>query len=497
MSEKKKYAVLETVNEVTESVANYCEEALQSVVTARKPLRELSDVFFEPVRGNPDDPFQSPLCTMTRILRQQGLHEDQLKAALLMVSVMVSAPLGYPTALILVDKTSNATALLSKAVQLIPREAIFECMELSRDSLYLAANDLCGKVILSPDSTGLKRVKSDLEQLVEHGHAQRQEKVSSKFWVGIEALEIKGPVSIIAIARESRDFEWSGSCAFRLQSTTHGAETYPTMLPANDEFLYIETLRIAKYLGRLAKCRVEIPFTGNLLTQLKDLKVVVPENVLKPFLNLLSIITILNNPAPVFEDEIIAEIYGAERSKLRNWLARKGYDADVLPVEQERPKIATKVDYYLASLLLDGCLDVGNDALTDGQARIFEAIKGWNIGCIGETFIDQGNNVQKLSTIANNSNAWADRVKIFELVNNDGQEFLSLSTVNNEIMALMEKDLIGRQKAPKGTKYGYFILNVEAGKAIRLPNPSTITDPVYEGRTVKVLNPLTGEVAEI
>ena len=100
---------------------------------------------------------------------------------------------------------------------------------------------------------------------------------------------------------------------------------------------------------------------------MNDPKFPVSENMLKPMMKLISLLAIINNPAPVFEDEIIASVYGIERPKLRKWLSLKGYDTDALPTEQAQAKTATKIDYFIAHWLLNGHLDAAND-IFDGTS---------------------------------------------------------------------------------------------------------------------------------
>jgi hypothetical protein len=40
-------------------------------------------------------------------------------------------------------------------------------------------------------------------------------------------------------------------------------------------------------------------------------------------------------------------------------------------------------------------------------------------------------------------------------------------------------------------------MTLNVGGAIALPSPSDIDDPIYNGKPVKVINPLTGQVEKI
>ena len=231
---------------------------IQTIVPEQKKvLRDLSAVFFDPVRLGPDDPFRSPLCAPADILRQQGMQGKLLQSSLLTVLTMVSARLGQPLALMLIDKDSTAQAIVSMATPFVPKGSIFECMELPSDNLYMAANDLPGKVIVNPDFSGLKKVKTDLEHLVEHGHVQRQEKVSSKFRKGIEALEIKGPVSVVTVSDDPANADWKGSAIVKLSFSPDDGAGLSTIRTINDDAFHVDTCELQSRSNGCghAKCR--------------------------------------------------------------------------------------------------------------------------------------------------------------------------------------------------------------------------------------------------
>ncbi|OQC18038.1 MAG: hypothetical protein BWX72_00298 [Firmicutes bacterium ADurb.Bin080] len=462
------------------------------IIQEKRVLRDLSAVFFDPVRVSGDDPIRSPLCAVSEILRYQGIDGKPLKSSLNSVLTMHSARLGHPAALMLIDKTTKAQSLLPLVKPFAPKYSIFECMDLSSDNLYMAANELKNKVILNPNFSGLNKVKTDLEHLVEHGYVSRQEKVSSKFRKGIEALEINGPVALVTVTDNPANSNWKGSSMLKIYFSADDVSA--NIQTINDDSFKVESHRIAKFFERLMPCAVKIPFMNDIFTKMKDAGLPITENLVKPLTNLISLLTIINNPHPVWEDEIIASIYGVDRNQLRNWLTTKGYDVEAIPVNINSAKTATKVEYHLASLLLNGRLEADNEILTERQLRIFSAIKRWNIGRLGSTFADMDNKVEKLSTIARNANSWADRETVFDQVNKDEQDIISLSTINNELQVLMDMDIVQRQKVPKDNKYGYFILTLDAGKTIMLPHASEIADSIFKGEKVQVVNPLTGQI---
>jgi len=305
-------------------------------------------------------------------------------------------------------------------------------------------------------------------------------------------LEINGPVALVTVTDNPANSNWKGSSMLKIYFSADDVSA--NIQTINDDSFKVESHRIAKFFERLMPCAVKIPFMNDIFTKMKDAGLPITENLVKPLTNLISLLTIINNPHPVWEDEIIASIYGVDRNQLRNWLTTKGYDVEAIPVNINSAKTATKVEYHLASLLLNGRLEADNEILTERQLRIFSAIKRWNIGRLGSTFADMDNKVEKLSTIARNANSWADRETVFDQVNKDEQDIISLSTINNELQVLMDMDIVQRQKVPKDNKYGYFILTLDAGKTIMLPHASEIADSIFKGEKVQVVNPLTGQI---
>ena len=87
---------------------------------------------------------------------------------------------------------------------------------------------------------------------------------------------------------------------------------------------------------------------------------------------------------------------------------------------------------------------------------------------------------------------------MFEIINKDSREFYSLSSVSNDLVALYEMGILDRAKPPKNSRaFGYYIMGMGVDNTIKLPNPADIQDPIYEGRKIDVVNPLTGHVEEI
>jgi hypothetical protein len=198
-------------------------------------------------------------------------------------------------------------------------------------------------------------------------------------------------------------------------------------------------------------------------------------------------------------EELGAYIYGTDQATVRNWLMKTA-KLDIISDTDNTddiPLTATKIDFYIGKFLLDGLLITGNNYLTERQRRVYEAALRINMEKVREAMLEKGDEIEILSTISQSSTYWARREKLYEIVNKDGGQYLSLSTVNSELIELMKMGIIDRSKPPKSRHFGYYVMTLNVGGAIPLPSPSDIHDPIYKGKPVEVINPLTGQVEKI
>jgi hypothetical protein len=233
------------------------------------------------------------------------------------------------------------------------------------------------------------------------------------------------------------------------------------------------------------------------MAALKDMDILTAGDVENLF-KTLCLVTIINNPPPVQWDELVAQTYGVDRDKIKGWLsARKDIEIPVADTKGDGSITATKIDYYYTWLLLNKVLPVGEFVLTPRQGKVFDVLKRLNLAGISNAHINDKSAVQVLSTIAHNTSAWITREKVYENINKEGGEYMSLSTVNNELQYLLSTGIVDRKKPPKTNQFKYHILTLEAGQYLTLPHPSEIMDSIYEGEPVDVVNPLTGAVEKI
>jgi hypothetical protein len=193
--------------------------------------------------------------------------------------------------------------------------------------------------------------------------------------------------------------------------------------------------------------------------------------------------------------ELGALIYGTDEDEVSRYLVEAGIEKDPSR-EPEAPLVSTKVDYHLARLLLDGILMAGHTHYNDRQRKIFETVKTINLGKMNAAMVEKSSDVELLARISQNTGCWASRENIFQAANGERPEY-PLSTVSKDLTDLVGMGVLERAKPPKKRSFGYYITTMALNNAINLPTAKSIKDPVYEGKTVSVVNPLTGRVDKI
>ena len=136
----------------------------------------------------------------------------------------------------------------------------------------------------------------------------------------------------------------------------------------------------------------------------------------------------------------------------------------------------------------------GQTHITDRQKKVFETVKAINLAKISTSMLGKADNVEILASITKHSAYWAYCEKVFQLINKSGS--YPLSTVSKDLVDLLAMGILERAKPPKW-HFGYYIVTMALKDAIELPAPETIQDPVYEGKSVAVVNPFTGKVENI
>ncbi len=455
--------------------------------------------FFEWPVIRPDGAFQPMQYKTVGHLLSSGIDPGNIQAASLVHIAMLSARLGYPIPAVLVpEDPQGAIQVLDHCLNLAPKDATIEFREVKLDHLYIKGGGLLnGKCIISTEVNGFSKVDRDLELILIRGHAVRQELIKGKYETVLSEQRSKTQLSFIGIDGGNPGKVFGHPSILKIPFSSKR----PTMAHAGsdivEQFGLIQSplFKIRKSFQRLKQRPVIIPFEEQLATALVDSGCDHAPEKMGILKNVTSVCAIINQPPSVHKAEVGAILYDTDERKVGRWLIDAGLQkaSETIP---EEPIMATKVDYYMARLLLGGILMTGPTRFSDRQKKVFETVKAINMGKMRDAILKKGDDVEKLATIARSSGYWATREKVFEIINNARYEF-SLSSVSNDLVALLEMGVLERAKPPRSRFFGYYIMTTTLSDAIHLPAPETIQDPVYQGKTVTVVNPFTGQVETI
>jgi hypothetical protein len=418
-----------------------------------------------------------------------------------MIFAAINSPrLGYSLSLQLIPEDPLlAISLLDHCVGLAPVDSTIEFQKLKPEHLFINPGATYqNRCIVCPESNGFSKVYADIKLMLTRGHTIRQEIVNRKYDIGLAEYKAQWPISFIGVGggKKGRDFYHPAILKVPVKSNPGLMQQNPHAVIDDQNGAMVPILRNRIAFERLRHRPVEIPFADQLFEGLNstgdDHIGIKMTNLCK----MISICSIINQPDPVTNEEIGAYIYKTDIETVRRWLNRGSYN-QAGACSNCGHLTATKVDYYLAKLLFDGLLLTENTYLTERQRRIFEAVKRINMGKLTPSFLEKEDNISIVANISQQSGYWAGREKVFEEVNKDGGKALSLSIVNNDLVDLMGMGLVDRSKPAKSRHFGYYVMTLELGKTITLPDPSDINDPLYKGEPVEVINPITGQADKI
>jgi len=419
--------------------------------------------------------------------------------------VMNSAHLRNPLSLEIIDeKSAGAKNLLTTCMNFVPEDFLIIYSKNSLDTLIRKKNYLEGKVIIGTDSSGFRRDASSLNSLLEDQRLFEHQTGSSEFEDISKQIQVKGPISCILITTDSGQKVLTYPASLKLiltpdpqvQKSKFKQMASPKTEIASLEFDLISG-GVKQSLERMEPFQVEIPYAEYLSDFLFDSKIPHADQIMESSLRMISIITILHYRLRVTLGELYATLCGIDPAKIRRYMELKsGINAPIPTSSQKSTLTATKFEYFVFSVLMDGTIQSGEHLLNDRQLRVYEAIKRRNIGRMTDvSFLDCTNDSERLVLIGRSVDCWNDVEQIHGEVNKGGGEFISRSTLNSVFEQLREKGIIDRQKSKK--KYVYAVTTLSVGSYIKLPHPREIDAPVYHKEPIQAFNPLTGEIETI
>ena len=479
-------------------------ETTAVMVSPHQYMVDLSDhepinQFFEWPIISADGAYQPMQLKTVGQLLSNGTDPDNIQAASLVHIAMLSAGLGYPIAAMLVaEDLQGAIQVLDHCQKLAPKDATIEFREVKPDHLYIKGGGLLnGKCVISTEVNGFSKVERDLELIITRGHTVRQELVKGKYETVLSEQRSKTQLSFIGIDGGKLGKGFGHPSILKIPFSSNRAVMGHIRSDIIEQYGLMQSplFKIRKSYQRLKPRSVIIPFEEQLARAMEESGCEHAQEKMGILKNVISVCAIINRPPPVQMAELGAIIYDTDERDVCRWLIDAGLGKDT-ENSFEEPIVATKVDYHMARLLLDGILMSGPTHFTDRQKKVFEMVKAINMGRISDAMLKKEDDVEKLALIARNFGCWASREKVFEMINNGSDDF-SFSSVSNDLVALVEMGVLERAKPPKSRFFGYYIMTTTSCDTVQLPASETIQDPVYEGKAVSIVNPLSGQVEQI
>jgi hypothetical protein len=453
-------------------------------------------------------PPQGPLHIAAEILRTSGMQSDDMRIALTSLTVMNSAYLRNPLSLLILDNTGHKVSIIDSAMKMVPQDRIEMMTQITQELIYHRDQPLKGRCLIVNDNKSFNKMSCHFDPLLGRGITEMKAPSRTKYGSGIEDLRAEGPVSCIVFIKKFKDCALTHPYILRVNAqgrTTMNSEHLPVVFGHVSQDLFaVEAAMFKKNMELLKPGAVHVPFAEDLAKHLSGNGHADRTSSFEVIQRLLINMTLINNIKAPSKVDTMAKFYDVDETAMANWLsvrgnadhdfkllgsghiATKGRSVEVGPI------IATKYDYYLLWVLLNGIIVYDANALSDRQNRIFTAIRNINIQRLtGRTFAALGTNTNILVATNRDPDSWTGRDNILKEVNQDGGEELSLADIEIDLKHLLEGGLIEGHRPEGKRDRHYHIMVIRVSDPVMLPHPSGIMDPVYQGRAVDVINPIT------
>ncbi len=445
-------------------------------------------IFIPPAAPGPDGIWVTPFSVFAEFFKKQSFPPVYIQLALINLVVLISAHLGNPIVLEIIDDVSAGAAdLVQRCMDLAPRSFWEPFLEMSLDDLVKSRENIKGKTIVGSDSAGFEKGKETLNLFLANQKLTDQRTVLTKIGNVPVTTVIVGPTGCVLISKNPKKLILThpSFLGIEFKPITQGFYA-PELEERAKAQLELHRDWIRESLQRLKENPVRIPFWPDIVQHLQaDPSARAKGEMLR---RMLKDVTIINNSPHMTESEIYSLVL---KSNPATVALAKGLTA--IP---QGVLVARKVDYYILCVLLSGMLRIEGVSFSERERRIFRVVKDFNEGALGTSFMPpNATKFDKLAQIPKSPFTWPDQEEIFERVNRDGgEEVGSTSTVYSDLQDLEKKGVIKNAKNPNGRQHGYYVTTWELSDTISLPDPKDVEDPYTGKEPIKVRNPITGEV---
>ena len=445
-------------------------------------------------------PYGKPGCALeglfnevAQLMRMQGVTQENIKAALIIFSVLCSAKTGMPLSIVLRVDEDKAVAehLLNCCLKLVSSSLYIELHNQRIEDLYSAGNHYQNKVLIGRDLKNLKKIERHLTQLIVNGKISIQTTVRTKYGSQPIVFKVTGPVGFIGIENENDPPIFNHPWIIRIAVSESGSieeeKWNDTISIPGAEF---EMAKIAEYLNRFS-------YRPVFFRQKDDLTIAIrkqsPSNhihKLRFTLRMLDVLTILNNPKSLDFGMFLAKIMDTSFENVNTWLNENRVRQN-MTINQDEELTLGKIEYFIMTAILNEMLPLKYPVTSLLRKEIFGTIRYINFEKMKSSFAATDTVLKRLWNLSKTDNFLAKIDEIYLRLNRHRIVMVSEKNIGKEIIALMNLGVIER-KTPKGKNtYEYYITTDELCHGVKFPAVADLFCEHAECPSIEVVNPVT------
>lgn len=481
-------------------ITRFSNQSISQTVLPRE-LAPLADKLFTHPHRWPDGIVRTPLIWVSEYLRNNGVAPENIRAGHLVHLALYSVKLGLPLTIILTaEDPTIASHLLCVCKKIVPDNLFHEVYELKSEELYKDQEFFRDKVIICHDIVASKKVIPDLIKIFTQGHSTRQVSFNSKFGTAIKNVIAKNPKALIGVETTDRESILNHPSIIKVPvgiNSCHNESDTPIFPNAADSINNIASRTVATIFERLRNRHVSIPYLNQIVRIVAKQK---PENFREKvdiIRKVISLCSIINDPPRPTQLEAFAKYIGVKADDIERTMVKERDSRGLLQSFENSIFEANKVDYYLATMLLDGVIGLTKDSYTGAQIKVFEAVKVINFNKLNEAAINQNDVLEKLLLLPRFPKYWAYMHEIMKSLNKSNHFSMTIPNIETAIAKLIKLNMLRAKKGEPTNGNGYFILVPELKSLLKLPKRLKIYKNVDEKQSTKLLNPLTKTVEEL
>ena len=408
----------------------------------------------------------------------RGVESSRLKVTMVMWLALNSAHLDNPLAVEVIDpQGSGALHLLEMAQKATCPDFFGSFPKLNLSTLN--GTDLKGTTIIAENSSGLKKVAPQLNQLLATQHLSTHITAKGKYGDVEQKREISGPIGCVMVTKEP-PFLLSDLSFLKLYLSS-GQNILPRSLSEAGQALFDTLCGIIRASIRRIKPRLIIGnFPENLLTFFYNTGKSESElRKVGTFGRMIRLIHLINNPPPVYRSEVLSDLLGVPQDSLK--LVSKNPSQ---PATAET--VCNRIDYYIFWSIMNGLhlLREDDPYLTPRQGNILQFMA----------------DCEELLAPGETPGIWLSPEKILAMGEAEGRETIKnvgITVLRKELKKMSEMRVI-REGKGIGGKFKYFLDTTKPVlDPVYLPPPSQGADEISGQSRIKILNPITGEIEEV